>query len=136
IGCLMAAGIDCCCLANNHVLDWGHQGLMETLQSLDLAGLARAGAGRTWTEAASPAVLDITGKGRVLVFALGSTTSGIPVAWGAAEDRPGVNLLEDMSDETARRSGSQLRQVKRPGDLAVASIHWGDNWGYGIPSEQ
>jgi len=26
--------------------------------------------------------------------------------------------------------------VKRPGDIAVASIHWGGNWGYGVPKEQ
>ncbi|MGZ8196552.1 MAG: CapA family protein, partial [Methylosarcina sp.] len=34
IPCLTAAGIDCCVLANNHVLDWGYAGLRETLTSL------------------------------------------------------------------------------------------------------
>jgi poly-gamma-glutamate capsule biosynthesis protein CapA/YwtB (metallophosphatase superfamily) len=29
--CLRAAAIDCCVLANNHVLDWGYPGLRETL---------------------------------------------------------------------------------------------------------
>jgi poly-gamma-glutamate synthesis protein (capsule biosynthesis protein) len=41
IGCLTAARIDCCCLANNHVLDWGFEGLTETLQTLDAAGLVQ-----------------------------------------------------------------------------------------------
>lgn len=50
IGCLTAAGIDCCCLANNHVLDWGQAGLVETLQTLDEAGLRQAGAGRNRAE--------------------------------------------------------------------------------------
>jgi poly-gamma-glutamate synthesis protein (capsule biosynthesis protein) len=136
IGCLTAAGIDCCCLANNHVLDWGYQGLTETLQTLDRAGMARTGAGHHAIEAAAPAVLDVAGKGRVLVFAFGSPTSGIPWEWAATDDRPGVNLLEDVSEESARRIGSQVHQVKRPGDVIVASIHWGDNWGYGIPDAQ
>src|ERR687888_50236 len=36
IGCLTAARISCCSLANNHVLDWGEQGLQETLRTLDM----------------------------------------------------------------------------------------------------
>jgi poly-gamma-glutamate synthesis protein (capsule biosynthesis protein) len=136
VGCLAAAGIDCCCLANNHVLDWGYTGLAETLRTLDRAGLGRAGAGRDAAEAAAPAVLDVAGKGRVLVFALGSVTSGMPREWGATEDRPGVNLLEDLSEEAAGRVAGRVRQVKRPGDVAVASIHWGCNWGFEVPDEQ
>jgi poly-gamma-glutamate capsule biosynthesis protein CapA/YwtB (metallophosphatase superfamily) len=136
IGCLTAARISCCCLANNHILDWGDQGLHETLQTLDIAGIARAGAGHTAAEAASAAVLGVPGKGRVLVFSLGSTSSGIPWEWGATDDQPGVNLLEDLFDETARRISGQMLRRTQPGDVIVASIHWGDNWGYRIPDEQ
>ena len=49
VPCLTAAKIDCCCLANNHVLDWGYEGLVETLEALERAGLAVAGAGRDVT---------------------------------------------------------------------------------------
>jgi poly-gamma-glutamate synthesis protein (capsule biosynthesis protein) len=136
IGCLTAARIDCCCLANNHVLDWGYPGLEETLRTLDTAGVHHAGAGRNAAEAASPAVLDVAAGGRVLVFALGSITSGIPTEWGATEDRPGVNLLSDLSEETARKVTRRIRQARRPGDVTVASIHWGPNWGYEVPDEQ
>jgi poly-gamma-glutamate capsule biosynthesis protein CapA/YwtB (metallophosphatase superfamily) len=136
IGCLSAARIDCCCLANNHVLDWGYVGLEETLEALDRVAVARAGAGRTATEAAAPSVLDVAGKGRVLVFALGSPSSGVPWNWRATESRPGVNLLEDLSETTVRRLASQIRQARRPGDVTIASIHWGPNWGYQIPDEQ
>jgi poly-gamma-glutamate synthesis protein (capsule biosynthesis protein) len=136
IGCITAARIDCCCLANNHVLDWGYQGLTETLQTLDEAGVARAGAGENAAAACSPAALDVAGKGRVLVFSVGSTTSGIPRKWGATKDQPGVNLLEDLSEQTARRVASRMWKLKRPGDVIVASIHWGSNWGYDIPAGQ
>jgi poly-gamma-glutamate capsule biosynthesis protein CapA/YwtB (metallophosphatase superfamily) len=136
VGCLTAARIDCCCLANNHVLDWGYTGLAETLQTLDGAGIARTGAGPTAADAAAPATLDVPGKGRVLVYSFGSTTSGILRAWGATEDRPGVNLLKDLSEETARSIAGEMRRARQPGDVLVASIHWGPNWGYEIPDEQ
>lgn len=133
VGCLTAARIDCCCLANNHVLDWGYPGLEETIRTLDLAGVAHAGAGSSIAEAASPSVLDVAGKGRVLVFSLGSTSSGIPYEWAATEDRPGVNLLENLSEDSVQRVASEVRQVKQPGDVAVVSLHWGGNWGNEIP---
>jgi poly-gamma-glutamate synthesis protein (capsule biosynthesis protein) len=136
IDCLAAAGIDCCALANNHVLDWGYEGLAQTLATLDRAGIRHAGAGMNVEEADSPAVLDVPGKGRILVFAFGSVTSGIPFEWAAGRDRPGVNLLEDLSDQTSRRIASKMREAKGPGDVTVASIHWGGNWGYEIPDAQ
>ncbi|TIM61462.1 MAG: CapA family protein, partial [Mesorhizobium sp.] len=58
IGCMAAARIDCCVLANNHVLDWDEPGLVETLDTLRLAGLACAGAGLDADEAAAPAVIE------------------------------------------------------------------------------
>jgi poly-gamma-glutamate synthesis protein (capsule biosynthesis protein) len=136
VGCLTAAGVDCCCLANNHVLDWGYAGLAETLRALDAAGVARAGAGRDASAAAAPAVLDVAGTGRVLVYAFGSPTAGIPHAWGATADRPGVNLLADLSGAAAERVADRLGRAKRPGDVLVASVHWGGNWGDAIPAEQ
>ncbi len=130
---LTAAGIDCCVLANNHVLDWGVAGLTETLDTLDRAKLAKAGAGRNAAEAAAPAILDLGGGRRVVVFSFGSVTSGIPPAWAAAGGRPGVSLLEGTSPAEI---AAAVRRVKRPGDVVVASLHWGGNWGYQIPREQ
>src|SRR5205809_6133636 len=139
IDCLSAARISGCALANNHVLDWGYEGLSETIQTLDSAGIAHAGAGKNADEAAMPAVLDLTGKERVLLFAFGSTTSGIPRDWRATSISPGVNLLDDLSEATATRVASQMRESAsggQMGDVLVASIHWGSNWGYDIPPEQ
>jgi poly-gamma-glutamate synthesis protein (capsule biosynthesis protein) len=136
IGCLTAAHISCCALANNHLLDWGEEGLQETLRTLDAAGIAHAGAGLDASEAERAAAVDVAGKGRVMVFSLGSPTSGVPQEWAATEDRPGVNLLEDLSEETARRVANRMLKGTRPGDVIVASIHWGGNWGYHVPDEQ
>src|SRR5215510_9279253 len=136
IGCLTAAHISCCVLANNHLLDWGEEGLLETLRTLDAGEIAHAGAGRDASEAERAAALDVAGKGRVMVFSLGSPTSGVPWEWAATGDRPGVNLLEDLSEETACRVANQMLKGARPGDVIVASIHWGANWGYHVPDEQ
>ncbi len=44
--CLTAAAIDCCVLANNHILDWGRVGLLDTLTALERLQIKSAGAGR------------------------------------------------------------------------------------------
>jgi poly-gamma-glutamate synthesis protein (capsule biosynthesis protein) len=131
--CLTAAQLDCCVLANNHVLDWGYAGLGETLDTLCRAGIHTAGAGRDQAEARAPAILATT-KGRVLVFAFGTESCGIPLDWAAGAGTPGVNLLPDLSEATLRQIAQQIRDVKRAGDVVVASIHWGGNWGYVVPT--
>jgi len=136
IGCLSAARISACALANNHVLDWGYSGLSETLRSLDAVGIAHSGAGNNAEEAAAPPVLTVEGKPRVLLFSFGSTTSGIPREWSATSSCAGVNLLDDFLDATAARAADQIRHHRKPGDLLIASIHWGSNWGYNIPPQQ
>lgn len=132
---LSAARLDVCSLANNHVLDWGYAGLLETLATLRAAGIRTTGAGRDLAEAERPAVVDLPGGTRVLVFAHGSPSSGIPPEWAATSHRAGVNLLHDFSDASVDRIAAAVRRVKRPGDIAVASIHWGANWGYAVPPE-
>lgn len=134
--CLTAARIDCCVLANNHVIDWGYKGLAETLEVLQQASLKTAGAGRNSREAEAPAVMNLAGKGRVLVFGFGCDSSGIPTEWAAADDKPGVNRLPDLSSETCHRLRNRLRRIKQARDIVVASIHWGGNWGYAIPDQQ
>lgn len=98
IPCLTAAKIDCCVLANNHVLDWGYAGLAETLATLKSAGIKTAGLGANLREA-----------------------------------QAGVNFLDSLSDRPIARIADAVREVKRPGDVVVASLHWGENWGYDIP---
>lgn len=133
---LKVAGIDVATLANNHVLDWGYQGLADTLAALHQAGVRSAGAGQGRDEAASPAVMEVSRGGRVLVFAFGAESSGIPLAWAAGDTRPGVNLLPDLSEAAVERVAAQVRSVKRAGDVAVAAIHWGENWGYRVAADQ
>lgn len=136
VGTLNAAGIDACTLANNHVLDWGPEGLFETLDVLDAAGIGRAGAGRGAAEAAAPLVLEAPGKGRVVLLAYGAESSGIPRGWAAAADRGGVNLLPRDVAEAVAAARAALDPVRREGDLVAYSVHWGANWGFEVPRVQ
>ena len=134
--CLTAAKIDCCVLANNHVMDWGRPGLGETLATLRAWGVKTAGATCNRAEASKPAVIETGSVGRVLVFAAGTEDSGIPPHWAATDTDCGVALLSDLSDCTVEHIAGLVRAVKQPGDIAILSIHWGENWGYTIPAQQ
>lgn len=136
VECLTAARIDVCGLANNHVLDYGYAGLAETLDTLTRAGLKTAGAGRSLAEAQAPAVVPCASGGRVLVFAFGTETSGIPPNWAARENRAGVDLLPELSEATAAGIVERLPRVRGQRDVVVASIHWGSNWGYEVPCDE
>lgn len=134
--CLTAAGIDCCTLANNHVLDWGCPGLTETLATLHRLGLHTAGAGRTAAEAEAPATFTGRSGARVQVVACGTGDSGIAACWRAGTDSPGVNRLPDLSPATADRVAAGLLASRWPGDVVVLSIHWGGNWVRGVDPAQ
>jgi poly-gamma-glutamate capsule biosynthesis protein CapA/YwtB (metallophosphatase superfamily) len=133
ISCLVAAGIDCCTLANNHVLDWGSQGLLDTLGTLAGAGIEGVGAGRDATQAKRPAVLSLPSGGRAIVVACGADSAGVPREWAAGRVRPGIHFLPDLTDRSAARLGGSVLGLRRTGDIAIVSLHWGPNWGYDVP---
>ena len=130
--CLSAARIDCCVLANNHVLDWGYRGLEETLETLQRARIATAGAGADADAAAAPATIELASGGRVLVFAYGLESAGVPREWAAAKSRPGVALIDDLSNAAAEAVATSVAAQRRTGDVVVVSLHWGGNWGYQV----
>jgi poly-gamma-glutamate capsule biosynthesis protein CapA/YwtB (metallophosphatase superfamily) len=136
LGCLAVARPDVCVLANNHVLDFGVPGLVETLDELSAGGLTFAGAGRDLDEARRPAEVTLADGGRVLVLGSAMASSGVPAGWAAADGRPGVAFLDGPSPASAEEVVGRVRQHRRPGDLVVVSVHWGSNWGDAIPREQ
>jgi poly-gamma-glutamate synthesis protein (capsule biosynthesis protein) len=93
--------------------------------------LCYCGAGRDLDQAEAPAIRQLPGGGRVLVYALGSPSSGVPPSWAAGPGRPGVNFLADY-DQPLEHIRARIAEEKRPSDLAILSIHWGPNWGYDV----
>jgi poly-gamma-glutamate capsule biosynthesis protein CapA/YwtB (metallophosphatase superfamily) len=134
IACLTAAGLDVCTLANNHTLDFGYNGLLETLQTLHDAGLQTAGAGATWNDARAPATVELPSRARILVVSVATPSSGVPESWAATPTRPGVELLTHLSEQAAEEVAGGIVGRKRGGDIAIVSIHWGSNWGYEVPA--
>jgi len=132
---LTCAGINFCSQANNHILDWDLGGLRETIQTLKNAGIKYAGAGIDLNEASNPAQLKMA-QSRVIIFAFGSETSGIPKNWTATSGSPGLNLLPLNVDEALSMISKQVKAIKQSGDIVVLSVHWGSNWGYNIPVDQ
>lgn len=128
---LRAAKIDCVTLANNHVLDYGTDALVECLALLDQAGIKRTGAGASLAEALTPAILDLP-QGRLGVVSL---TDNEP-EWEAGEKKPGIHYIaydaKGLVEPYRSRLTQVLKQVRRQADLVIISAHVGPNWG--LPS--
>jgi poly-gamma-glutamate synthesis protein (capsule biosynthesis protein) len=125
---LATGGIDVAVLANNHVMDWSEPGLMQTLDVLRAVGIQTTGAGFDQGEAWRPARVPCAGRD-VVVLGVCDAESGVPAEWAAGK-RPGVAYLGDLSHRTADTIGGILASAG-PG-ISVASLHWGDNWGYQV----
>ena len=125
---LLAAHIDACTLANNHILDYEEQGLRDTLRVLRKSGIRHAGAGTNTSEAAAPALLEAGGNSPCRV-ALLSYTDNEP-DFAATDHHPGTNYLPvSLNDETFSGIAGSIAQARKLGaDLVVFSNHWGANF--------
>jgi poly-gamma-glutamate capsule biosynthesis protein CapA/YwtB (metallophosphatase superfamily) len=129
---LQIAKINAVSLANNHVLDYGHEALFDTLDLLNSIGIYHAGAGRNDQEAIRPAVANVKGS-KVGLIAFTDNEPG----WEAKQNMPGVFYSPvDLRDVRAERLLSMVRETRRDVDTLIVSAHWGPNWGYQLPKEQ
>ncbi|WP_424747076.1 CapA family protein [Mycobacterium sp.] len=70
---------------------------------------------------------------RVVIGSVATKSSGVPESWAAHRNRPGVWLIRDPSARDAADDvAAKVRAHKRTGDVAIVSVHWGSNWGYGV----
>src|SRR5690606_32246811 len=118
VGCLTAARLDVCVLANNHVLDSCGRGLAHTSATLAGVGATTVGAGSARAAAERPAVLPPGGH-RVVVASCGTVDSGIPPSWAAAPGRGGVHLLPRLGPAAADRLADQLGLPAATGQVSV-----------------
>ena len=116
--------VDFASVANNHILDFGPEGLKETLDVLDRADVAHAGAGIDLPSAERPVVLTVNGT-RIGIVAY----ADYPPHWAAGPGSPGINYTP-ISTDPAEFAGVEraLSALRQEADLVIFSIHWGPNW--------
>jgi poly-gamma-glutamate capsule biosynthesis protein CapA/YwtB (metallophosphatase superfamily) len=110
---LRRLGVDCVTLANNHVLDYGPEALLDTLDHLRAAGIAYVGAGLDVTAARAPAVLDADGF-RLAVLGCADH----PREYAAGPAMPGIAYGLDWI-------GHALADVEA--NAVLVTPHWGPN---------
>lgn len=122
---LRAMGFDLVSRANNHVMDWGLEGMRETGQWLDKAGIVYAGVGETRGLARAPQYYE-TPMARVALVSFASTfrptTDALP-AEGAVPGRPGLSALHlESSTELPPEAMSHLAAL----DCSLHARHCDD----------
>jgi len=120
---LRLGGVAFASLANNHIGDFGPEGLLDTVRALDRAGIAHAGAGRDLQTARAHAVLTVGGL-RVAIVAF----ADYPRAWAATGTTPGLNFVTvSVSDAAFRPVAAAIAAARESADVVIFSIHWGPN---------
>ena len=100
-------------LANNHILDYGEKGLLDTIEALDAQNLPHAGAGRNLDDARRPAMINIAGVD------LGVICAADPYFQAATKTSPGTFPARP---ELLRES---IREIRQRAEVIVVSIHAG-----------
>ncbi|MDO8602042.1 MAG: CapA family protein [bacterium] len=120
ISALRFAGIDIVNLANNHILDWGAQALLDTMASLDEAPLGYTGAGRNEQEANLPSI-GLVGNTKVAI--MGYTTL-YPKSLEASATNPGISSFN------LPRARDLIQSIKanQMADVVIISMHWGTEY--------
>ncbi len=116
---LAAAGVDVAGMANNHAVDFGSQGLSDTLAAKDASPIPVVGVGRTAAEAFAPAVLDIRGTS-VAVIASTQVADLTATKFPAGDSTAGVAANLDNT-----RLLAAVRAARARYDVVVVFLHWG-----------
>lgn len=124
---LQKLSVDAVSLANNHTLDYGHEGLESTFRTLSDAGIDWFGAGRTIDEARAPYQLSLperVGGGEIHFHGSFqySTRNDMDFGFYADEDSSGCAPLS-VSEVPNARNESTIKDT-----FQVAFPHWGANY--------
>ncbi|OFZ67082.1 MAG: hypothetical protein A2V79_00905 [Betaproteobacteria bacterium RBG_16_56_24] len=112
---LRKAGFNVVSLANNHTLDYGADGLAQTIESLEAAGIQHAGAGADLQAARQPAMFMVEGQ-RVAILAYSMT---LPENFFAGINKPGTAFAHE--DQVR----DDVMAARKQADIVLVSFHWG-----------
>lgn len=125
---LREAGVHVLSLANNHLMDYGPEGLLDTIDNLKHVGIKWLGAGNNIREARAPLYTNVSGNKIALV----ARTSVYVASPSYADDKtPGVARFE------LQETLSVLKDCKAKADLVILLLHWGlEDYRYPTPSQR
>jgi poly-gamma-glutamate synthesis protein (capsule biosynthesis protein) len=120
LGGMREAGVDVVSLANNHTLDYGTEGLLETVDLVKKAGIGAIGAGATDKAARVPYVFE---KNGIKVGILATTVVVPSSSWKATAGSPGlaVDYWGWYPDIVA-----SIKELSKAVDVVVVLVHWGE----------
>ncbi|MGH7597470.1 MAG: CapA family protein [bacterium] len=117
---LKESGFDILHLANNHILDYGPDGLFDTIATLDSLALTHVGAGENIAAAFAPAILERDGlDGKKLRLGFLGFSMTHPEEFYAGKNKPGTAFPFD------ERYIAALDSLVPKVDIMVVSFHWG-----------
>jgi poly-gamma-glutamate capsule biosynthesis protein CapA/YwtB (metallophosphatase superfamily) len=114
---LKQAGFNMVSLANNHTMDYGEEGLLDTIDYLDEIGLAYVGAGRNEDEAYAEQIIEKKGKKIAILGFSRVLPSG---TWYATQTKPGI-----ASGYQVDRMVQIIEATKKNVDYLFVFMHWG-----------
>ena len=117
---LKELGTDLAALANNHIYDYGEEGILDTFDTLDEEEIPYIGAGRDLEDAHKPAYCIVNGTVVAILNATEIERYENPETRGAEEDAPGVFRCLDDEDLC-----DKVREAKEKADLCIVFVHWG-----------
>lgn len=128
VNALKNAGITIVSLANNHVMDYGQEGLFNTIEALDKAAIYYVGAGENSAQACEPRIIEIRGK-KIALLGRSSVVVNAPIY--ATPDRPGTAFLDVNETITS------IERCRELADYVVLLVHWGlEEYLYPTPSQR
>lgn len=135
---LKEGAVNAVTLANNHVMDYGAEGLDDTLATLDGARIAHFGAGKNLDQARAPAVVERAGmKIGLLGYYFQNAREMIePREVYATKSRPGVSGCFVDMDCIRRQVTEDIRRLVPRVDAAIAYFHWGKEGSTEVQSYQ
>ena len=114
---LQEMGVDIVTMANNHILDFGPDGITDSLKALDEAGILHVGAGEDIEQAKRMEIIETCGR---RIGFIGVSRVYMAESWAADAGHPGVFSAYDPSP-----SLQAVREAKEKVDYLVVYIHWG-----------
>jgi poly-gamma-glutamate synthesis protein (capsule biosynthesis protein) len=112
---LRNAGFTIVSLANNHTLDFGPDGLAQTIEALDAVGIAHIGAGPNLKDARKPVIVEAAGA-RVALLAYSLT---LPEHFYAEANKPGTAFGHEAYVR------ADVMAARKQADIVLVSFHWG-----------